>query len=94
MENSVSEWPALDGRFACFSGVKFSFDPEQAPLNRVHSVMTSADTPFDLSPDAYHIIAVKYYIALGKDGYSAFKDPRVEWLNDPESALMIRDVVF
>ena len=28
LENAVSAWPALDGRFACFSGLKFSFDPE------------------------------------------------------------------
>ena len=57
-------------------------------------MLTSADEPFDLSADTYHIMAVKYYLALGKDGYLAFKDPRVEWLTDPESALMIRDVIF
>ena len=28
LENSVSEWPALDGRFGVFSGIKFSFDPD------------------------------------------------------------------
>ena len=28
MENSVSEWPSLDGRFGVFSGIKFSFDPD------------------------------------------------------------------
>ena len=57
-------------------------------------MLTSADAPFDLSADVSYIMAVKYYIALGKDGYSGFKDPRVEWLTDPESALMIRDVIF
>ena len=57
-------------------------------------MLTTENTPFDLSADAYHIMAIKYFIALGKDGYSGFKDPRVEWLTDPDAALMIRDVIF
>ena len=28
LENSVQAYPMLDGRFATFSGIKFSFDPE------------------------------------------------------------------
>ena len=87
LENSVSQWPALDGRFACVSGLKYAFDPEHPAGQRVHSVRTLDDLPFDLSSEARYTLAVKYFIALGKDGYSAFKDPDVEWLSDPDSAM-------
>ena len=29
LENAVSAYPALDGRFGAFSGLKFAFDPEK-----------------------------------------------------------------
>ena len=29
LENAVSAYPKLDGRFGAFAGVKFSFDPAQ-----------------------------------------------------------------
>ena len=28
LENSVSKWPAYEGRFSCISGLKYSFDTE------------------------------------------------------------------
>ena len=41
LENSVSQWPAFDGRFSCISGLKYSFDPERPAGSRVHSVLTA-----------------------------------------------------
>jgi 5'-nucleotidase len=40
LENAVSKWPAQEGRFAQVSGIRFAFDPSQAPGVRVvpHSV--------------------------------------------------------
>jgi 2',3'-cyclic-nucleotide 2'-phosphodiesterase (5'-nucleotidase family) len=35
LENSVSKWPATDGRFCQVSGVRFSFDPREPPGARV-----------------------------------------------------------
>jgi 5'-nucleotidase len=35
LENSVSRWPAADGRFCQVSGVRFAFDPARAPGSRV-----------------------------------------------------------
>ena len=94
LENSVSAWPVLDGRFACLSGLKFSFDPNLPAGSRVHTVKRLDGQPFDLSREAKYNISAKEYIALGKDGYTAFTDPSVEWLNDSESALSIQDIVF
>ena len=36
LENSVSKYPSFDGRWACVSGVKFKFDPEKVPGNRIN----------------------------------------------------------
>lgn len=53
LENSVSQWPTLDGRFACFSGIKYSFDPDQPAGSRVHSVRRATDdSPMELSKTA------------------------------------------
>ena len=35
LENSVSKYPSLEGRFAQISGMKFGFDPTKPPGKRV-----------------------------------------------------------
>lgn len=35
LENGVSQWPKLEGRFPQVSGVRFEFDPAQPPGRRV-----------------------------------------------------------
>ena len=94
LENSVSQWPSLDGRFGCFSGLKFSFDPDKPVDTRVHSVRWTDGTAVDLSSAAKYTMAVKKFIAVGKDGYAAFLDPSVEWISDVDAAMTIQDVVF
>lgn len=89
----MSQWPALDGRFACLSGLKYSFDPDCPSGDRVHSVTKIDGLEFDLSEEAWYTLAVKYFIALGKDGYTAFNDPSVKWLSDPDSAMGIQDII-
>lgn len=41
-----------------------------------------------------YIVASKYFIAMGRDGFTAFKDPSVEWLIDPDAAVSIQDIVY
>lgn len=48
----MSQWPALDGRFACLSGLKYSFDPDYPSGDRVHSVTRIDGSEFDLSEEA------------------------------------------
>ena len=35
LENGVSKWPALEGRFPQVSGIQFAFDPAKPPGSRV-----------------------------------------------------------
>ena len=61
----------------------------------MHTVLTAdGKEKFDLSTEKKYTIAAKLFIALGKDGYTAFKDPSVEWLLDIDSAMTIQDIVF
>ena len=93
LENSVSQWPTLDGRFACFSGIKFSFDPDQPAGFRVHSVTNLANDPLDLSEEATYTMATKEYLVAGRDGYTAFTDPSVKMLSDAYGAMPIQDII-
>jgi 5'-nucleotidase len=49
MENGVSLWPSLDGRWPIVSGFKFSFDPSKPPGNRIVSL--KKDNGEDIKPD-------------------------------------------
>ncbi|KAJ1891933.1 hypothetical protein LPJ66_006639 [Kickxella alabastrina] len=42
LENGVSKWPAQEGRFPQVSGIRFEFDPEREPGNRVTSIVITA----------------------------------------------------
>ena len=35
LENGVSQFPRLDGRWPCVSGLRFEFDPTRPPGSRV-----------------------------------------------------------
>ena len=63
LENSVSQWPTLDGRFAALSGLHYSFDPEYPAGSRVHSVTNLDGKLMDMSREAKYIIVAKYFIA-------------------------------
>ena len=86
LENSVSAYPKHDGRFAAFSGLKFSFDPDKPAGSRVHKIRDMDDKPFDFSRD--YVVAVTDFISLGRDGYECFKDPDVVFLRDSEGAML------
>ena len=36
-----------------------------------------------------YTVAMKKFVALGRDGYTCFQDPSVEWLTDKDSARSI-----
>lgn len=74
LENSVSQYPLLDGRFLQVSGIWFSFDPRKPAGQRI---MTStvrcratdgSTNPLQLTDD--YVVATKTYIHIGKDGYA------------------------
>ena len=76
LENGVCKWPALEGRFLQVSGVRFDFDPSKEPGERVvrNSVYVSGKP---LDPSRKYKLAVKAYMALGKDGFDCLAGLKV-----------------
>lgn len=73
LENSVSQYPLLDGRFLQVSGIWFSFDPRKPIGQRV--VVTSVrcrgenSSVHSLRLDKLYSVATKSYVFAGKDGF-------------------------
>ncbi|KAJ2558494.1 hypothetical protein EV175_000764 [Coemansia sp. RSA 1933] len=42
LENGVSKWPAQEGRFPQVSGIRFEFDPNRDPGDRITSIVLTA----------------------------------------------------
>jgi len=68
LENSVSLYPALEGRFPQVSNIIFTFDPQSPPGSRVKTVKVNRQ-PLDL--DRIYTLATRGYMARGKDGYDS-----------------------
>lgn len=93
LENSLSQYPKYDGRWACTSGIKFSFDPEKPAGDRIlmDTFVMEDGTPFDL--DKSYSVAAKYFLTSGKDGYDDFLDPSIEDLAPTlDEALSIQEI--
>lgn len=73
LENSVSQYPLLDGRFCQVSGVWFSFDPRKDPGKRImpDSVrcLLEDGSVRPLDPLETYRVAYKTYMFNGKDGF-------------------------
>jgi len=96
LENGVSQYPALEGRFPQVSGLRFVFDPSRKPGSRVRSVhLTSSAvsggqlTPLDL--DARYSLATKTYLQHGCDGYDCLREHRV--LVEEENGKLLPTIV-
>ncbi|OJD40788.1 5-nucleotidase [Diplodia corticola] len=81
LENSVSLYPALEGRFPQVSGIMFDFDASMPPLQRVRSARIGG-RPIDL--DATYSLATRDYMLRGKDGYTSLVAGEVEVVVGPE----------
>ncbi|EGO58562.1 hypothetical protein NEUTE1DRAFT_128227 [Neurospora tetrasperma FGSC 2508] len=68
LENGVSLFPALEGRFPQVSNIKFVFDPSLPPGKRVTSVEVGGE-PIDL--EKTYTMSTRGYMARGKDGYTS-----------------------
>jgi len=90
LENSVSTYPAYDGRFLAVSGLRFAFDPKKPAGERipVESIVIR-DLPLDLK--ATYTMATKPFMYYGKDGYTVLKE--AECLVDVETAEDIHTVL-
>lgn len=81
LENGVSKWPRLEGRFPQVSGIRFAFDARRAPCERVlRESVEVAGAP--LEEARTYTLATKAFVSPeGKDGYDcvagcpAVRDP-------------------
>ena len=83
LENSVYAYPSLDGRFATFSGIKFSFDPDEPAGSRVFGITDNDGKPLNFNRE--YTVAMTDYICTGGDGYVCLRDPSVVKIKDEES---------
>ena len=90
LENGVSQYPRLEGRFPQVSGVSFSFDASQPAGSRVvRDSVQVGGKPLGEKPS--YTVCVKAYLALGKDGYDVFKECKV--VLDSEAAPVLPTLV-
>lgn len=76
LENAVSAYPKLEGRFPQVSGVSFAFDPQRPPNSRVITELVQvADEWLDVKQ--IYSLCIKSYMHGGCDGFTMFKGARV-----------------
>ncbi|KAF9630964.1 5'-nucleotidase [Lasiodiplodia theobromae] len=91
LENSVSLYPALEGRFPQVSAISFDFDASMPPFKRVKSACIGG-LPIKL--DAKYLLATRDYMARGKDGYTSLVGDDVEVVVGPEEGDRIYKIVL
>lgn len=96
LENGVSSFPKLEGRFPCVSGLRFAFDPSQPAGSRV--VAGSVQVTSEAAPEgvaleltAEYTVATKAYLTNGKDGYTMFRGAPI--VVDAEEAPLLPNLV-
>lgn len=72
LENGVSSFPKLEGRFPQVSGVSFCFNSERPPGSRVDPRLVRIGDEW-LSLTEKYTLCVKAYMHSGCDGYAMFK---------------------
>ncbi|EXJ79915.1 hypothetical protein A1O3_08200 [Capronia epimyces CBS 606.96] len=68
LENSVSTYPALEGRFPQVSNIEFEFDPSLPPNHRVNWANVGGE-PIDL--ERKYTLVTRGYMGRGKDGFDS-----------------------
>lgn len=76
LENGVSQYPTLEGRFPQIGGMRFEFDPYKPCYSRINpSKVEIKDSTLDLNK--LYKLCTKKYLFNGKDGYISFKNSKV-----------------
>ncbi|KAK9892293.1 hypothetical protein WA026_019098 [Henosepilachna vigintioctopunctata] len=76
LENAVSMYPKLEGRFAQVGGIHFAFDPNQPVGKRVDPTFIRIGDEY-LELDQEYRLATKSYLHSGRDGYTVFETAEV-----------------
>ena len=90
LEQGISQYPALEGRFPQVSRIEFEFDPSKEPMSRiVPGSLKILGKPINL--DFHYTVAVPTYLANGKDGYTVLKN--CPSLIDPDSERNLTEIL-
>lgn len=90
LENGVSQYPKLDGRFLQVSRIEFKFDPRKEPGNRI----LKEDVLIDGKPLDYqkrYGVACNEFIADGKEGFKPILEG--EQIIDEEAAPKLKQIL-
>ncbi|KAI3326385.1 Metallo-dependent phosphatase [Xylariaceae sp. AK1471] len=68
LENALSQYPALEGRFPQVSNIKFEFDDRKPSGSRIVSASIGGE-PIDMARK--YVLVTRGYMARGKDGYDS-----------------------
>lgn len=68
LENGVSKYPALEGRFPQISGITMSFNPKLQPGKRCSDVRIGNEP---IALDREYSLATRDYMVRGKDGFTS-----------------------
>jgi 5'-nucleotidase len=68
LENSVSAYPSLEGRFPQVSDIEFEFDPSLPPNRRIIWTKVGGE-PLDL--ERKYVVVTRGYMGRGKDGFDS-----------------------
>lgn len=72
LENGVSQYPRLEGRFLQLSGLRFSFDALREPGSRVlHETVLVGGAPIEL--DRSYTLCTLNFLRQGKDGFDVLR---------------------
>lgn len=91
LENSVSKFPELEGRFLQVAGIKFDFDAGKIPGERV--VLDSvfiADQKIDL--EKVYTVSTADYVLFGKEGFVEVQKSKV--VIDDEDGIHLKQIVI
>ncbi|XP_064119235.1 mannosylglucosyl-3-phosphoglycerate phosphatase-like isoform X5 [Macrobrachium nipponense] len=90
LENGVSQYPKLEGRFPQVAGVSFVFDPQAPSMHRVIQDIVKVGDEY-LIPNATYRLATKAYMHQGRDGYHVLT--RCPVLQDEEQCPMLSTAI-
>lgn len=75
LENGVSQVEEGAGRFPQVAGLRFTWDPEGEPMDRIRSVEVSdGDGWAPIDPEHVYTVATNNFMRNGGDGYTVLRD--------------------
>lgn len=91
LENAVSSYPKLEGRFVQVAGISFAFDPLATPLKRIDGRLVRIGDEW-LKLDQKYTVCVKSYMHGGCDGFTMLAECPVlvgGWEDFPQELSLI-----